>query len=170
VIRTVKTTKERAKMKQENIRENYLQEKVRKYQNTETSIEAMKARHEEELKPLLELKQGLADQIKGFLLRVGSRFMKTKYGDPGIYTKLSFRVEDQDAFKTHVITTKSWDLLNWGVRRTTAESYNTVHNRYPPGVEVTKSSELRVTAPTPTGTRRRTKGTEIEENEFNAFE
>jgi hypothetical protein len=157
-------------MKESNIRENYLQEKVRKYENTKKAIEAMKAQHEEELKPLLELQQGLADQIKGFLIRIGSRFMKTKYGDPGIYTKTSFRVEDQDAFKTHVITHKAWDLLNWGVRRTTAESYNAVHNQYPPGVVVTKISELRVTAPTPTGTRRRTKGTEVEENEFNAFE
>ena len=162
-------TKERVKkMEQGNIREDYIKEKVRKYENTKKSIEAMKARHEEELKPLLELQAGLGAQIKGFLLRVGTRFMKTKYGDPGIYTKLSFRVEDQDAFKTYVITTKSWDLLNWGVRRTTAESFHVVHKKYPPGVDVTKTSELRVTAPTPTGTRKKTKTTEVDE--FNAFE
>jgi hypothetical protein len=170
-VATVKEkSKERAKMKESNIRENYLQEKVHKYEKIKTSIEAMKARHEEELKPLLELQQGLADQIKGFLLRIGTRFMKTKYGDPGIYTKLSFRVEDQDAFKTHVITHKAWDLLIWGVRRTAAESYSVVHNQYPPGVVVTKTSELRVTAPTPTGTRRKSKTAEVEEDKFNAFE
>lgn len=156
-----------------NVQQDYLREKVRKRQALNKAIEAMKKRHENELKPLETLRDGLDNQIMGFLQKIGSRFMKTEYGDPGIYTKTSFSVQDQDAFKTHVITAQEWDLLVWGVRRTSAESYYVLHSAYPPGVAVTKEQKLRVTAPTPLGRKRTPKKVEVvseEQEKFNAFD
>lgn len=152
------------------IRQDYLKEKVRKYQLIKKSIAALEKKHEEEIKPLKDLMDGLEKQMMGFLQQLGTRFMKTEYGDPGIYTKISYSVQDQEAFKNHVIVAQEWELLVWSVRRTTAESYYTLHNTYPPGVHVTKEQKLRVTAPTPLG-KKRVKKTEVtqEEQPFDAF-
>ena len=157
-----------------NIKQDYLKEKIRKYQLIKKNIEMLKKKQEDELKPLEDLMEGLGEQIMGFMQQLGIRFTKTEYGDPGIYTKMSYSVEDQDVFKNHVITTEAWDLLVWAVRRTSAESFQVLHNSYPPGVRVTKEQKLRVTAPTPTGTRKRTpKQTEViteDDENFKAFE
>lgn len=154
------------------IKQDYLKEKVRKYQLIKKNIELKKQAFEKEIKPLEDLMDGLEKQMMGFLNQIGTRFMKTEYGDPGIYTKTSYSVQDQDAFKNHVITAEEWDLLVWAVRRTTAESYYVLHNSYPPGVHVTKEQKLRVTAPTPLGKKRTPKKTEIAEaeEEFKPFE
>lgn len=139
-----------------DIKQDYLKEKVRKYQLVKKAVEMLKKKHEEEIKPLEDLMDGLEKQMMGFMQQIGIRFTKTEYGDPGIYSKTSYSVQDQDAFKNHVITSEEWDLLVWAVRRTSAESYYVLHNTYPPGVNVTKEQKLRVTAPTPIGTRKRT--------------
>ena len=153
------------------IKQDYLKEKVRKYQMVKKAVEMLKKKHEEEIKPLEDLMDGLEKQMMGFMQQVGIRFTKTEYGDPGIYTKSSYSVQDQDAFKNHVITAEEWDLLVWGVRRTSAESYYTLHNVYPPGVNVTKEQKLRVTAPTPLGRKRTPTKTEVttSQEDFDAF-
>lgn len=154
------------------IKQDYLKEKVRKYQMVKKAIEMLKKKQEEELKPLEDLMDGLEKQMMGFMQQLGIRFTKTEYGDPGIYTKTSYSVQDQDAFKNHVITSEEWDLLVWAVRRTSAESYQVLHGTYPPGVHVTKEQKLRVTAPTPLGTKKRTpKKVEVttDQEDFDAF-
>jgi hypothetical protein len=155
-----------------DIKKDYLKEKVRKYQMVKKAIELMQQEHEKAIKPLEDLVEGLNQQIMGFMQQLGIRFIKTEYGDPGIYTKSSYSVRDQEAFKTHVTTSKEWDLLVWGVRRTSAESYFTLHNTYPPGVNVTKEQKLRITAPTPLGRKRTPKKIELagSEEDFDAFE
>ena len=154
-----------------DIQQDYLKEKVRKYQLVKKAVEQLKKKQEEELKPLEDLMDGLEKQMMGFLQQLGIRFVKTEYGDPGIYTKSSYNVQDQDAFKNHVITSEEWDLLVWAVRRTSAESYYTLHNTYPPGVNVTKEQKLRVTAPTPLGKKRTPKKVEVttDQEDFDAF-
>lgn len=154
------------------IKQDYLKEKVRKYQMVKKAVEMLKKKQEEELKPLEDLMDGLEKQMMGFMQQLGIRFTKTEYGDPGIYTKTSYSVQDQDAFKNHVITSEEWDLLVWAVRRTSAESYQVLHGTYPPGVNVTKEQKLRVTAPTPLGTKKRTpKKVEVttDQEDFDAF-
>lgn len=151
-----------------DVQQDYLKEKVRKYQLVKKAIEAMKQRHEEELKELQRLFTGYEAQITGFMQKIGIRFTKTEYGDPGLYSKKSYSVYDQDAYRTHVITNEDWDLLVWAIRRTAADSYNAVHGNYPPGVNVTSEQKLRVGAPTPLSKRRKTP--EKEDEDFNAFE
>lgn len=154
-----------------NVQQDYLKEKVRKRQALKHAIEAMEKRHLDELKPLKELFEKLDLQILGFMQQLGIRFTKTEFGDPGIYTKSSYSVEDQDSYKRHVIGAEDWDLLVWAVRRTAAESFKLLHGAYPPGVKVTKEQKLRVTAPTPLGRKRTPKKTEVETGKtpFDAF-
>lgn len=155
-----------------NVQQDFLKEKVRKRQILKHTIEQIEKRQQDELKPLKELFEKLDQQIMGFMQQLGIRFTKTEFGDPGIYTKSSYSVEDQDTYKRHVIGAEDWDLLVWAVRRTSAEAFHALHGAYPPGVKVTKEQKLRVTAPTPLGRKRTPKKTEVQTGEtlFDPFE
>ena len=132
-------------------------------------IEEVEKRHEEELKKLKEAKVVFDNLIKEQMINMGIKSLKTKAGQPVLAEKTSFRVEDQQEFKRHVIGSEDWEMIVWAVKRSAAELFEASTGTLPPGVAKSSTLELRLYGPEKKRVRKPTT-TQIEgEQEFDAF-
>lgn len=144
-----------------------IEELIRRGRLIDQGIEDMEAKHKLELKPLEDAKKTYRNLIQEWMIAQKMRSMKATTGQAVLATKTSFRVEDQQEFKNHVISTESWDMIVWAVKRSAAEAFEGATNALPPGVAKSSVLELRLLAPEKKRVRKAT-GTE-EDASFDAF-
>lgn len=101
----------------------------------------------ERMRPFNELAEEYRNHLLQFLLNTNQRNARTLAGTAYIADKESFRVEDPQEFKRHVIGTEAWHMIVWAVNRTAAKEFEAAEGVLPPGINKTVIKEVRVLAP-----------------------
>lgn len=143
-----------------------VEELIRRGRLIDQGIDEMEARHKEELKPLQEAMKTYRNLIQEWMIANKMVSTKTPAGQAVLATKTSFRVEDQQEFKRHVIGSEDWELIVWAVKRSAAEAFEEATKTLPPGVAKSSVLELRLLAPEKKRVR---KPTQVEGVPFDPF-
>lgn len=143
-----------------------VEEKIEKARLVEANIKLIEKRHKEELEPYQSVAEALRNQIQEWMINQNMLSAKTPAGHAVLAKKTSYRVEDQQEFKRHVIGTESWELIVWAVKRSAAEAFMDATQSLPPGVVKSTILELRLLAPEK---KRVHKSTNIDTESFDAF-
>lgn len=104
------------------------------------AIREISARHEEELKPFVELQNQLTAWLTENLDKVGAKSVKTTQGTVYQSTRYSASLTDPKAFMDYVIDNKRWELLDKKANSTAVRDFIEQHKSEPPG---TKLSAIR---------------------------
>lgn len=114
----------------------------------ELKIKEIEKKHEEELEPFKKMAVNLRAMLLDFLNVTNQQNSKTNHGTIYKSERTSCSIEDQSAFKQHVIGSEAWELLDWKANLTATKDYIKEHKENPPGVKVTSMIVLGVLAPT----------------------
>jgi hypothetical protein len=99
-------------------------------------IREITARHEEELKPFVDIQNALTAWFTAKLDTVGAKSVKTDKGTVYQSTRYSASLSDPKAFMDYVIDNKSWDLLDRKANSTAVRDFIEQHKSEPPGVRL----------------------------------
>lgn len=94
------------------------------------------ARHEEELKPLVEVQNMLTAWFTEQLDKVGAKSVKTAQGTVYQSTSYSASLSDPKAFMDYVIANNAFDLLDRKANSTAVRDFIEVNKSEPPGVRL----------------------------------
>jgi hypothetical protein len=97
----------------------------------------MKAKHEEELKPVNETMGMIEEELKSALNAVNATNMKTDNGTVSLSIKATASAADINAFWTWIITQGAFDMLDKKPNVTAITEYVKQHGVPPPGVNYT---------------------------------
>jgi hypothetical protein len=97
----------------------------------------MKAKHEEELKPVNETMGMIEEELKSALNAVNATNMKTDNGTVSLSIKATASAADINAFWTWIITQGAFDMLDKKPNVTAITEYVKQHGAAPPGVNYT---------------------------------
>lgn len=97
----------------------------------------MKAKHEEELKPVNETMGMIEEELKSALNAVNATNMKTDKGTVSLSIKATASAADINAFWTWVITQGAFDMLDKKPNVTAITEYVKQNGVPPPGVNYT---------------------------------
>lgn len=104
-------------------------------------------RHKEELAPYVEAEALYEGKLLDYLNQSNQQNAKTLNGTAYKYEKISYRVEDPDAFKRHVIGAEDWEAINWAVNKSRADDEFAKTKQLLPGTTRTVLVTLGVLAP-----------------------
>lgn len=94
----------------------------------------IKAKHEDELKPVTETMLMIEEELKSALSAVNATNMKTSAGTVSLSTKANASAADINAFWTWIITQGAFDMLDKKPNVTAIAEYVKQHGVAPPGV------------------------------------
>lgn len=122
--------------------------RVEQYRQISAIIEAIEARHTDELKPLKEAKSLLSGVIMGFLEQTGQTSAKTPVGTATIAVRWTASLADPDAFMKYVLEHGAFDLLERRASSSAVKEFVKGHEgNLPPGTNLTAHKTLSVTPP-----------------------
>jgi hypothetical protein len=124
-----------------------MEKRVGQYVAVRDEIDALKLKHEEELrKPKLILEK-LAGIIHKFLDDNNLENLRTSAGSCYISTRWTATVQDPDAFMQFVISSQNFDLLERRAKAEAVKAYVNEHNILPTGVNLNALSSVGVRRP-----------------------
>ena len=86
-------------------------------------------------------------EILAHLNQTGQKSANTEYGGCHWKPKVTWRVEDKEAFSRHVIGAEAWQLTTWAAQPTNCEEFTKEHKMPPPGLLRNAVNILYITAP-----------------------
>jgi hypothetical protein len=86
-------------------------------------------------------------EILAFLNQTNQKSANTEYGGCHWKPKVTWRVEDKEAFSRHVIGAEAWQLTTWAAQPTNCEAFTAEHKMPPPGLIRNAVNILYITAP-----------------------
>jgi hypothetical protein len=86
-------------------------------------------------------------EILAFLNQTNQKSANTEYGGCHWKPKVTWRVEDKEAFSRHVIGAEAWQLITWAAQPTNCEAFTAEHKMAPPGLIRNAVNILYITAP-----------------------
>jgi hypothetical protein len=119
-------------------------QRVAEYIACRDAINTMKEKHEQELKPLVELQNMLTGWLQRFMDAAGVENIKTAHGTCYTSTRYTASLADPEAFMKHVLSTQSYDLLDRKANVTAVKDYVAEHGNLPPGVNLSSISTVGV--------------------------
>ncbi len=115
-------------------------------------VEDMIDKKQEELDASLEAHHKFVEvgraEILQFLNQTNQKSANTEYGGCHWKPKITYRVEDKDAFRRHVIGAEAWELITWASAPVNCETFTTEHKMPPPGLVRNAVNILYITPPT----------------------
>ena len=116
------------------------------------AIEARLAKEEEELKEKQKdfkaYALALRTKILEHLNATEQKSTNTQYGGAYWKDKVTYRVQDKEEFRRHVIGMEAWDLITWAAAPNACEDFTNEHDEPPPGTARNSARILYVTPPT----------------------
>lgn len=106
------------------------------YVQVRDAIREISAKHEEELKPFVDLQNKLTAWLTENLDKIQAKSVKTTQGTVYQSTRYSASIQDPKAFMDHVIENKSWDLLDRKANSTAVRDFIERNKSEPPGVKL----------------------------------
>jgi hypothetical protein len=85
--------------------------------------------------------------LLAFLNSTNQKSANTEFGGCHWKPKITYRVEDKDAFRRHVIGAEAWELITWAAGAVNCEAFTTEHKMPPPGLVRNAVNILYVTPP-----------------------
>jgi hypothetical protein len=115
-------------------------------------VEDMIEKKQEELDALLEQHHKFVEvgraEILAFLNQTNQKSANTEFGGAHWKPKITYRVEDKDAFRRHVIGAEAWELITWASAPVNCEAFTDEHKMPPPGLVRNAVNILYITPPT----------------------
>jgi hypothetical protein len=87
-------------------------------------------------------------EILAFLNQTNQKSANTEFGGAYWKPKITYRVEDKDAFRRHVIGAEAWELITWASAPVNCEVFTEEHKMPPPGLARNAVNILYITPPT----------------------
>ena len=87
-------------------------------------------------------------EILAFLNQTNQKSANTEYGGCHWKPKITYRVEDKDGFRRHVIGAEAWELITWAAAPVNCEAFTEEHKMPPPGLVRNAVNILYITPPT----------------------
>jgi hypothetical protein len=87
-------------------------------------------------------------EILAFLNTTNQKSANTEFGGAYWKPKITYRVEDKDAFRRHVIGAEAWELITWASAPVNCEVFTEEHKMPPPGLARNAVNILYITPPT----------------------
>lgn len=110
-----------------------MDKRVAQYIAVRDKLRALDARHEAEIKPLLEIQQILSGKLEEFLATNKLDNSKTAHGTFYRSTRYTASLADPDIFMTFVKANSKFELLDRRANATAVHDYVKEHNQLPPG-------------------------------------
>ncbi len=115
-------------------------------------VEDMIDKKQEELDAALEQHHKFVEtgraEILAFLNQTNQKSANTEFGGCHWKPKITYRVEDKDAFRRHVIGAEAWELITWASAPVNCETFTEEHKMPPPGLVRNAVNILYITPPT----------------------
>jgi hypothetical protein len=144
--------------------------KVGKVQQLKLKIKEIEDRHKAELKPYEDLKLKIENRILEFLNTTNQQNAKTKLGTAYKHEEISYRIDDPDQFKRHVIGSEAWDVINWSVNKTAAKDLFERTKQLYPGTTRSVFVSVHVLAPPKARSKRVVQEEELSPEEWAEIE
>ena len=116
------------------------------------AVEEVIDKKQEELDAMLEQHHKFVEtgraEILAFLNQTNQKSANTEFGGCHWKPKITYRVEDKDAFRRHVIGAEAWELITWASAPSNCESFTEEHKMPPPGLVRNAVNILYITPPT----------------------
>jgi hypothetical protein len=125
-----------------------LGERIKQVRAIEAKIDAMQAEFDTKLKPYEDFATKGRAEILQFLNATNQKSANTEFGGAYWTAKVTYRVEDKDTFRRHVIGAEAWELITWAAMPTNCELFIAEHKMPPPGLQRSVVNVLHVTVPT----------------------
>ena len=135
--------------KQENDDMSFdLGERIKQVRMAEAKMEAEQEELDAKQKPLNDWVNAARAEILQFLNQTNQKSANTEFGGCHWKPKTTWRVEDKDEFRRHVIGAEAWELLTWAATPSGCEAFIEEHKMAPPGVKPNTVNVLYITPPT----------------------
>lgn len=100
----------------------------------EAKMKAEEAELAAKHKPLKDACVAARTEILQFLNETNQKSANTAFGTTYWKPKITYRVEDKDEFRRHVIGMEAWELIAWGAAGVACEEFTNEHSAPPPGL------------------------------------
>lgn len=107
--------------------------RIKQVRALEAKIKAEEAALEAKLKDAKDWAVAARVEILEFLNATKQKSANTEFGTAYWKPKVTYRVEDKDEFRRHVIGMEQWELVTWGAAGNAAEVFTNEHGEPPPG-------------------------------------
>ena len=122
-------------------------ERIKQVREVEAKMEEEQKKLDEQLKPFKEFAEKARTQILQYLNETGQKSAATVNGTAYWKEKVTFRVQDKDEFRRHVIGAEAWELITWAAAGVACETYAQTNEGPPPGVFRNAVNILYINAP-----------------------
>jgi hypothetical protein len=122
-------------------------ERIKQVRAIEAKIDAMQTEFDAKLKPFEDLADTMRAELLEYLNTSGQKSAKTAWGTAYWRTRTTYRVEDKEAFRAHVVGHTAWELTTWAAAGVACESFISEHKEPPPGIALNTVRLLSVIAP-----------------------
>lgn len=112
-----------------------ISKRIDQYIMVRDKIREAEERHDQELKPMKQIKEMLESALMAHLIATGVDSVAVKgCGTAYKTTKKSASLADAAAFRRFVIGSEAWDLIDWKANVSAVEAFLTEQQQLPPGV------------------------------------
>jgi hypothetical protein len=113
-----------------------VEDRIASYIKCRDAIKAANEKHEESIRPLVELQNMLTGWLQSFLETAGADSVKTSNGTCYSTTRYTASLADPEAFMSFVKSTENYDLLDRKANVTAVREYVDTTGALPPGVNL----------------------------------
>lgn len=124
-----------------------LGEHVRMVRAVEAKIKQMEDEFDAKMKPLEDFAEQRRTEILQFLNKSRQKSANTEFGTAYWKPRITYRIEDKDAFRRHVIGAEAWELTTWASAPVACEAFTDENKQPPPGLVRNAENVLYITAP-----------------------
>lgn len=124
-----------------------LGERIKQVRAIEAFIEQKQNELDESLKQHHDFVEAGRAEILQFLNQTNQKSANTEFGGCHWKPKITYRVEDKDGFRRHVIGAEAWELITWAAAPVNCEAFTEEHKMPPPGLVRNAVNILYITPP-----------------------
>lgn len=125
-----------------------LGERIKQVRAIEDEIDRQQAELDQRLEMHHKFVEAGRAEILAFLNQTNQKSANTQWGGCHWKPKITYRVEDKDAFRRHVIGAEAWELITWASAPVNCEAFTEEHKMPPPGLMRNAVNILYITPPT----------------------
>ena len=124
-----------------------LGERIKQVRAIEDYIDKQQAELDAKLEQHHKFVEAGRAEILAFLNQTNQKSANTEYGGCYWKPKITWRVEDKEAFSRHVIGAQAWELITWAAQPTNCNAFIAEHKLPPPGLVRNAVNILYITPP-----------------------
>jgi hypothetical protein len=124
-----------------------LSERIKQVREIEKYIDDRQEALDAELENHHKFVEMARAEILQFLNQTNQKSANTEFGGCHWKPKITYRVEDKETFRRHVIGAEAWELITWASAPVNCEAFTEEHKMPPPGLVRNAVNILYITPP-----------------------